>query len=149
VQRLRKEYNLSEEAFKGIYDNAVRLSGVKRDPISDSLIIDARAADAISTSFEQLAINYRKQNKDGSADVNAQAAALTALQGKLNENVKAQQESNALYGQRIGVSALEAEAELVNQVAAGRLSQADADKAMAGARKQALEEEIKGAIEII
>ncbi len=149
VQRLRKEYNLSEEAFKGIYDNAVRLSGVKRDPISDSLIIDARAADAISTSFEQLAINYRKQNKDGSADVNAQAAALTALQGKLNENVKAQQESNALYGQRIGVSALEAEAELVNQVAAGRLSQADADKAMAGARKQALEEEIKGQDELI
>ncbi len=143
LDRVQKKFNLTEEQAKNIFSEAVSVSGGKRTAFGE-LIADAATYDGILANLEPRAKRFRENQKDGAAETNAQAAALTALQGRLNENIKKQQESNALYSQRTGVSALEVEAELVRQVAAGRLTQADADKTIAGARKQALEEEIRG-----
>jgi tape measure domain-containing protein len=143
ISKMRQEYGLSEAETKKIYDNTVRIAGVKKAPIFGNLIIDAEAAGKMTSIFGELAKNYRQKNKDSVSAANAEAAALTAVQNRIKEQIKAQQESNALAGQRTGVAALEKEAELVGQVTAGKMTQADADKAIAAARRQSLQEEIR------
>jgi len=139
IGKLRQEYALTETEVQKLYDNTLRLSGIEFGEF-----INTDQAKKAAGIFQELAKNYRANNKDAKTEALAQEAALKSVQDRLTEQIKAQQTSNSLAGQRTGVAALEKEAELVGQVTAGKMTQADADKAIAAARRQSLQEEIRG-----
>jgi tape measure domain-containing protein len=144
LDRVQKKFNLTAQEARNIFSQAEAATGNTRTPLFGTIKEDARTVEGLLNNIEPLAKKFREGQRDSRGEINANASALQTLQTKLDDSVKAQQQSNAVYAQRIGVSALEAEAEMINRVTAGKLTQADADKMMAGARKQALQEEIRG-----
>lgn len=143
LNRLQKQFNLSEQDFDRISKSAIALAKVRKDGLGNYVLTEQSYQQAVS-NFEQLAINFRKRNPDKVAQTNAEAAALTALQGRLDEQVKKEKELNTLAGQRAAISTLEAEAVLTQKVAAGKLTQVEADKALSESRRKALQAEIRG-----
>ena len=153
LDRVQKKYNLTQQEALNIASQARAAAGAAKRgptmPILDMLPIgkvseEDRVIQGMIQSLDMLAKRYREGRVDKAAQIKADAAAQTALQGQLNEQIKAQQTLNSMASQREGLSALEQEADLIRQVAAGKMTQAQADKAMATDRLQTLQQEVAG-----
>jgi tape measure domain-containing protein len=149
LDRVQQKFNLTDQQAKNIFSEAFAASGGKRN-FFGGIILDAKTVDGILANLETRAKRFREgQGPDRVTETNAQASALTALQGRLDEQVKKEKELNALAGQRTAISTLEAEAALTQKVAAGKATQAEADKALNDSRRRALQDEIRGLDEIL
>ena len=149
LDRVQQKFNLTDQQAKNIFSEAFAASGGKRN-FFGGIILDAKTVDGILANLETRAKRFREgQGPDRVTETNAQASALAALQGRLDEQVKKEKELNTLAGQRAAISTLEAEAALTQKVAAGKATQAEADKALNDSRRRALQAEIRGLDEIL
>jgi tape measure domain-containing protein len=149
LRNIRKEYSLGDEVYKKTFENAARLARLPQDPISGAFKIDGEGYERVLGIFEQLAIAYRRQNRDLKSEELQRAAAAQAITQRLEEQAQAQQKLNATSSQQEQINLLRTEAALTGRITDGKLAQVDADARLRQARTRGLREEISGLDDLI